>query len=108
MVVDMLSRSKFGAQSKTTRVRPMAIDITLMPANVSKYIIKFCKDTKVCDDVICANNAPLLAFKSEIINYGTIIYVDNLKFSVLEAELKHPIRCCKVRGFTVAMIEVDM
>lgn len=107
LALDMLGRSKYAVQGKTTRTQPNAVpqqQIVELPQTVADYY----RDVELAVDVMFVNKVPFLVSLSKNIHYVTANPLDNMKIVTLEHTIGHILRKYAVQGFNVIVIHVDI
>ena len=84
---EMLGRSRYSIQGKTTKTQPEAVDTSNM-VKVPQEILNNYGPVELCVDVMHCNNIPFLTTVSKWVHYGTIMAVDNMKAATLEGAIQ--------------------
>ena len=108
LCTEMLGKSKYMAQGKTTMKGAEAVDKDAQLIELPPMVKLYYSDVELEADVLFVNDVPFLTTISRNIHYGTATAVDNLKLVTLEEGLRSVIRSYAVRGFHVVLICVDI
>jgi len=73
-----------------------------------RIIYQFYNDVKLLADIIYLNNVLFLTSISEYIHYGIVAVVDNLKYILLEEELRSILYSYTIRRFRIMIIYLDI
>ena len=95
-------------KGKTARSKLDVVDIALQKIDVSRSIMRFCRDIELEVDVMCVNDVLFLTTISSNIHYRTIAALCNVVRTSLEQKLTKVIRSHVVRGCKISLVVVDM
>ena len=103
---EMLGRSEYAVQGKTTRTQPDAVVDRIV--EVPSTIMEYYRDVELSVDVMHVNRVPFLVTLSKSIHYATVNALDNMKISTLEKTISTVFKIYAIRGFNVTTIHVDI
>ena len=101
---EMLGRSKYISQGKTTMKRSDAIDVSNQTVELPKTMLTYYGNVQLAADVLHVNNVTFLTSISNHLHYGTCKAVDNMQAPTLEEGLKNVVRSYAIRGFSIGII----